>query len=116
MTQPSLFDLAVHPRDPERAKTDAIAKCEANNREWIDLAYQSLARLAFLKLNITSLDIWQRLPASLPPPTNPRAMGAAFVRARNAGLISPTNQWVKSGRVSDHNQQLRVWKSEVYRG
>jgi hypothetical protein len=109
--QPTLFD------PPERAKTDAIAQVERNNREFVYLAYELLQGLAFCQSTITTLDVWARLELCVAPlPTNPRAMGPVFLRARHAGLITPTNQWVPSGRVSDHNQQLRVWRSEVYRG
>jgi len=111
MTEPTLFD------PPERAKTDAIAQVEANNRDFVKVAYTILRYLAYAKPTVTALDVWAlAADRNVPLPTNPRAMGPVFIRARHAGLISPTNQWVKSGRVSDHKQQLRVWRSEVYRG
>lgn len=106
--QPTLFD------PPERAKIKAIAQVERNNKEFVDVAYQIIERIIYLQPTVTALDIWRRLPKSLPRPTNPRAMGPVFMRARHAGLISPTNSWVPSGRTSDHNQMLRVWASNVY--
>lgn len=114
MTQPSLFDA------PERAKADAIAQVEANSPDFVETAYAGLHCLAMGNRTVTSLDVWRLLNANNyfggSRPNHPRAMGAVFQRAKHAGLISPTNEWVKSGRVSDHNQMLRVWKSEVYRG
>jgi hypothetical protein len=112
MTQPSLFDA------PERAKQQAIAQVEANNREFVEMVYTFLEFLARRRPTITAIDLWDFIdchePGFVPKPKHPRAMGVVFVRARNAGLISPTNSWVKSGRTSDHNQMLRVWASNVY--
>jgi hypothetical protein len=107
MLQPTLFDT------PEKSKQDAIARVETNNQDFVKRAFKILQQLARKRRTFTSMDIWAVY--SGPRAKNPRAMGPVFVRGQKAGVISPTNNWVKSGRHSDHNQQLRVWRSNVYR-
>jgi hypothetical protein len=94
---------------PQQAKARAIERVECNNREFVDGATEVIERLSHEQKSFTALDVWAKYQGVMPH--HPRAMGAAFVRAQNAGWIVPTNRWVKSGRVSDHNQMLRVWES-----
>lgn len=103
MTQPDLF--------AEESKLEAIQRAADNSVDFVDAAYAVLERLAYRKQTITSLDVWALYRG--PTPKHPRAMGPVFVRAQRAGLIEPTNIYVNSGRASDHNQMLRVWRSRV---
>ena len=96
----------------ETAKSKAIQRVETNNREFVMAAFGIIECLARQKPTITALDVWAKYHG--PGPRHPRAMGPAFMRANNAGLIAATNSWIKSGRTSDHNQQIRVWVSKIY--
>lgn len=99
----NLFEYA------EQSKLNAIERVEFNNRDFVSTATGIIFELARERETITALDVWKIYNG--PAPKHPRAIGAAFIRAHKAGWISPTNDWVKSGRSTDHNQQLRVWRS-----
>jgi len=40
----------------------------------------------------------------------PRAWGAVMRKAAATGLITATDTYIKTGRVSSHNRPMRVWK------
>ena len=102
------MELPLVPMDrAERAKLRGIEQVERNNRDFVDAAFAIIESLSRLRTSITSLDVWALYDGPLPK--HPRAIGAAFVRAHKARLIAPSNIWRKSGRASDHNQQIRVW-------
>lgn len=96
----------------EQAKRDAIAKIAASNGAFIETAVLVIEALAARRKEISAMDVWTNYHG--PKPSSPRAVGAAFVRAQNLGMIEPTARYVKSGRTSDHNQLLRVWRSRIY--
>lgn len=95
------------PADAQAAKEQGIDSAAGKSREFVDEAFSIIADLVKGKHLITAMDVWGVYAG--PKPSHPRAIGAAFIRAQKSGLIQPTNQWVKSGRPSDHNQLLRVW-------
>ena len=96
----------------EQAKRNAITKIAASNAAFIEAAVMVIKQLARSRREISAMDVWTHY--SGPTPSSPRAVGAAFVRAQNMLLIEPTARYVKSGRTSDHNQLLRVWRSCIY--
>jgi len=102
------LELPLVPMDrAERAKLRGIEQAERNSLEFVDAAFAIIESLAREGRPFTSLDVWALYDGPLPK--HPRAIGAAFVRAHKARLIAPSNIWRKSGRASDHNQQIRVW-------
>lgn len=96
----------------EYSKRQAIATVEAGSPTFCALAYETLLLVAKRKREFTSLEVWAAYDG--PKPKSPKAMGPVFTRARNAGVIVATNRFVKSGRVSDHNQFIRIWESRIY--
>lgn len=104
----TMHEQLTLPTPAEKAKLDAIEKVAANSLDFVSRAYGIIEALAGSLEQISALDVWARYDG--PPPRHPRAMGGAFVRAQRAGLIVPTQRFIKSGRSSDHNQFLRVWR------
>lgn len=119
--QPTLFDYAATDRKqaidtPEQAKRAAIRRVEENaNQEFLDCAYRVLCDVARVRAEFSAKDVWDVYESDPTRPIThqPRAIGSVFVRASKAGIIRPTDRYVKSGRSSDHNQNLRVWASLV---
>lgn len=97
---------------PEETKRDAIKKIAESNRDFVEAVICVIDGIARRRKEFSSMDIWTHYHG--PKPTSPRAIGAAFVRAQALGKIEPTARYVKSGRRSDHNQLLRVWRSCIY--
>jgi hypothetical protein len=73
-----------------------------------------IEEIAYKQPELSSLDVWRVYRG--PQPKHRRAMGAAFVRASRRGLISPTGKRILSGRASDHKQEIRMWRSNVFEG
>lgn len=97
---------------PEETKCEAIKKIAESNRTFIEAAVGVIRGLALRRREFSSMDVWTHYHG--PQPTSPRAIGAAFVQAQSLAIIEPTARYVKSGRRSDHNQLLRVWRSCIY--
>lgn len=97
---------------PEQSKRQAIEKIAASNRAFIEAAVAVIRNLALRRREISAMDVWTNYRG--PAPTSPRAIGAAFLQAQGLAIIEPTMRYVKSGRTSDHNQLLRVWRSRIY--
>jgi hypothetical protein len=95
----------------ETQKIQAIAQVEAASQSFCDEAYKTLERVARERREFSSLDVWNAYDG--PEPNHPRAIGAVFARAAKAGIIERTGKRVKSGRGSDHNQELALWKSRI---
>lgn len=98
--------------DAECTKKAAIEKIAASNHVFIEAAVAVIRNLAARRREISAMDVWTNYHG--PAPTSPRAIGAAFVQAQGLAVIEPTARYVKSGRTSDHNQLLRVWRSRIY--
>jgi len=110
---PNLESVDRSRSEAEKSKDDAIHSVEINNEIFVQVASKTLERLAYARQYFSSLDVWKIYEG--PRPHHPRAMGPVFMRAKNTGWIVPTNTWINSGRTTDHNQQLRIWRSLKFR-
>lgn len=88
----------------------AIKKVERANRNWCALAANIICEASKLRAEFTADDIMPLL-SCLPPPTDGRALGAAFLAAKRAGYIAPTMKFVSTKRASCHAAPIRVWAS-----
>lgn len=77
-------------------------------QEWIDHAVGVIRVLARECDRFTTDDVWMRVDHR---PPEPRAMGAAMMAAKAAGVIAPTMEYVLSQRPDCHRRPVRVWRS-----
>jgi hypothetical protein len=80
---------------------------------FVEAALQVILALARNRVFFTSDEVWRFLITN--PLVEPRAMGAAFEKARRSGAIQRTDQTSKSQRPQCHSRPLRVWNSKIYR-
>jgi len=92
------------------ARDEALRHMDSAHRWWITLAVEEIRRLARVRPELTSADVWQRIR---PEPPERRAMGSAFRQAQRLGLLKPTDHYVPQG---SHGRPIRVWKSLVFDG
>ena len=91
---------------PERARDEAIARVDESHDLWIErIALPAIRRL---RGSFTTDDAWKAIGDVTPP--EPRAMGAAMMRAKKAGWIVPTAEYRKSERAACHARPIRVWR------
>lgn len=76
---------------------------------WISDCVTIIQALAATRSDLTSNDVWDRLTVD---PTEKRAMGAAFTRAKRMGLIRNSGHYVPLG---SNGRPIPVWKSLVVR-
>lgn len=95
----------------EYSKRQAIATVEAGSPTFCALAYETLLLVASRGVEFSSLDVWAAYRNSGgTEPNHPRAMGAVFARAAREGVIERTGRRIKSGRESDHDQEICTWR------
>lgn len=61
-------------------------------------------------LRFTTDDIWVELGDTAETIAEPRDMGVAMRAARRAGIITPTDNYLPSGRPACHARPVRVWR------
>lgn len=84
---------------------------EAANEEWKALADAALYEIARTKPILMPDDLWDHVPR----PREPRAAGPVFLRARRAGWITPTGNFVRSRNVKQHRTHITEYESLIYR-
>ncbi len=94
-------------KDGATLRDRAIDQLELKfGEEWIETAVAEIRAVAIENpLGFTSDDVWPNLPSV----DEPRAMGAAFTRARKLKIIKPIDEWRCSRRAECHRRPLRVW-------
>jgi hypothetical protein len=99
--QGSLFE-----DEGERLKREALARVEIT--EFSEFVCKTIEYWpsGFL---FTTDNIWPLVPDHLQP-KEPRAMGAAMVRARGRGLCIETQTFVPTQRPKSHKSPQRVWQ------
>ncbi len=105
MGQGSLFDYAkgLFLRDK------GVAQVEANaNPDWKAEVGEVIRQLALTGREFTSDDVWEKMQGKSVTP-EPKAMGAAFLRASRRGLIRPTDKYWQSKRPECHGRRVAVW-------
>lgn len=90
----------------------ALERVESNAAQgWNDAALSAIVDASRLG-DFTSDDAWESLAKAGAPLTHePRAMGAAMMRAKRMGLIVPTEFWRQSRRPETHARPVRVWRA-----
>lgn len=90
----------------------AIADVEANaDTNWLASATDALNVLVRAGRPFTTDDVWEALDArQVPPPREPRAMGAVTRAASRQQRIVNTQQYVKSNRPGCHSRPIPVWR------
>lgn len=96
---------------PRVCKRDRDQARRAADRLWMQEAHEALGRLALVKHEITSDDVWAALPM---PPRESRMIGNALTAAGVAGLFEPTGEHRRSTRPENHSRPVRVWRSLRY--
>ena len=93
-------------KSPEQVRDEAIARVDVSHETWIErIALPAIKRLWG---SFTTDDVWREIGDVAPP--EPRAMGAAMMRAKKAGLIRPTSEYRNSVRAECHARPVRIWK------
>lgn len=94
----------------EDARDDAVERVGNSHKNWIALVVTSIRRIP-KGLTFNTDDLWEKLEyRALPPPAEPRAMGAAIMHARHLGLIENTEGYRKSKRRKCHARPIPTWK------
>lgn len=78
---------------------------------WMAEAMETIKQVALTQPELCVNDIWQ---AGLSEPGCSRAIGAAMVQARKAGMIVATDR--RQPSLQTHMSPVRVWKSLIYLG
>ena len=105
MTQPELDFTSA------RARRDSgIAKAEASAGTWMDEAWAFLLEYARTHETVFCDELWQ---AGLPPTTQPKALGALFVKASKAKVLERVGY--RPSKAS-HLAPKPLWSSRIYRG
>ena len=99
---PDLFTAAAQ-------RDRALEIVGENAGDWLGTAVEAIRSVAARQATITSADIWPLVPET----REPRAMGAAFVRARAEEIIEPTGLSRATERANA--RKLTVWASLLYR-
>lgn len=109
-----LFD----PDAGERAKAEALARVEVNADEaWLASAREAVLVTARAVEEFTTDRVWWQLDRwGVPPPREPRAMGAVMRGAVAAGVVRGTDRVVKTSRPEAHKRPIPVWRSLVREG
>lgn len=96
----------------EAALDSALATVEdAACDVWKESAWMVLVNLAMRGNEFTTDAVWLMLSEwRIPPPREPRAMGAMVRRAVRVGLIEGTGRMVKSERVGCHRRPVVVYR------
>lgn len=89
----------------ERLKREALSRVEKKDFSEFVCSIIEHWDPGFL---FTTDDIWPFVPDHLQP-REPRAMGAAMVRARGRGLCKDTPNFVPTQRPKSHKSPQRVW-------
>ena len=105
-----LLDLIALSRDVAIRQVDQNA-----DADWKSVAYATGFQLAQRQQSITSEEIFDAMPSDVGT-HEPRAMGAVMRKLSKDGVISPSNEFVRSTSVRGHGRPSRVWKSRVFSG
>lgn len=73
--------------------------------DWLRQAQAVVRELAAAGAEFTTDDVWKRLP----PPPEPRAIGAVVLWAAQGGLIVNTHRTKTSHRSECHGRPVTVW-------
>lgn len=87
---------------------EAIQRTASHNEDFVDAALDVIRATLKWQNTLTSDDVWKYVVMAQQPTDN-RAIGAAFRKASNEGLIRAVG-WQKSTRAACHGRPVRVWE------
>ena len=111
-------DMLVSPDDVDKAIEARDAGIDAAERGastvWLAQTLTSVRVMAEHRLEFTTDAVWAHNELrEVPPPREPRAMGAVIRHARSIDWIEPTDRFVPSVRPEHHRGPIRVWRSLI---
>lgn len=95
--------------EEEAARDAAIARAGDNAATWVERAEAAVCRLAGMRGEFTTDEVWAELGDDAPP--EPRAMGAVMRALAGVGVIEATDRTRESVRPGCHRRPVRVWRS-----
>jgi hypothetical protein len=109
--QLGLFDAP----EGRRRRDAALERVDRNAvPEWKIAALEAVTAAARARPEFIVDEVWRFLPADVPGPREGRAMGPVMLQARRDGVITATDRFQPSERVTSHRVPRRVWRSCVY--
>lgn len=104
--------------EADRLTEEALARVEQNaTDEWLDLAWQTLKKVATENQTFTTDQIWAILDRYPNVRTHePRAMGSIMRKAVKHGWVQKTDRYVSTNRPIAHGKPIAVWQSLAYGG
>ena len=100
-----------------KAREEAIAQVGLNaDCAWKDIALQVVADVAEEWAEFTTDEVLERLADKTVSTHEMRALGPVMMAAQKAGIIMPSDTFVKSKAVSRHCAPKRVWRSCRFAG
>jgi len=100
-------------------RDEAIDRTTDGNERWLAAVSDAIEHVASHRREFTTDHVWARLAdgSTEPPPGfEPRAMGAAMVRAMRAGIIERTDRTEPTDRPEAHRSPKRIWRSVILTG
>lgn len=97
------------------ARDAAIERADAGaNHQWMAVALWVVRELARHKSHFSTDEVWDALGDVDVRTPERRAMGAVMIRAAAAGVIEPTDTWVRSYRRECHARPVMRWRSLLH--
>ena len=105
------------PPTAEGVRDSAMAQVEDRaGEEWNEAALRAVRRTAEQMYELIVDDVWERMPTSVAPTHDLRAMGPVMIRALNAGWIAKTETYRHSKKLTSHGVPRRLWRSRLVEG
>lgn len=110
------FDLDFSGKMPVSAQVGRDQSDANADPEWRHVFDACVLAAARKKAEITSDDVLSEMEALPHPPRthNLAAIGGAMRRAREMGIVSPTNRVKRSERPEKHGNRQNIWASNYY--
>lgn len=103
--------MTDQPTGDQLADEGVAAAAAGADEGWMRAALSQVRWLATVRATFTTDDVWALLTDSGVGTREPRAMGAVMRQAKAAGYVTPTTEYVKSGRPECHARPVRVWRA-----
>ena len=87
---------------------EAIQRTASHNEAFVDAAIDTIAAILTWQDTLTSDDVWKYVVMVRQPADN-RAIGAAFRKIHEAGIIKPDG-YEQSKRASRHGAPIMRWR------
>jgi hypothetical protein len=111
MADDELFNKAV----ADYNRDEALDRVERNAPDyWKSRAWAAIKQIA-KTMELFTVDDVKKLLADVPPPHEPKAMGAIMTEARKLGWMVKVGV-VNSTSVTHHSGYVTQWKSLIYVG